>query len=190
MCWSNDADPTDSRRRYVLPTDKNNLRLNYGSSPNDLRHRFTFSPTYAIPGMKSPAPDARRLVGQRHRGCADGAALEPERHDFDVDWLGTGENNTLDSAAASPVLELQRAASAFSNTGPTPHSLLRRPWGLHSVCTSSYAGRDTSGLPERGAGPLRGQCPTSTACARGTRKFRLLHPKRRRSDSSRLRNRR
>jgi hypothetical protein len=26
----------------------------YGSSNNDLRHRFTFSPTYLIPGMKSP----------------------------------------------------------------------------------------------------------------------------------------
>jgi hypothetical protein len=38
----------------ILPSDKNNLRLNYGNLATDLRHRFTFSPTYNIPGVKSP----------------------------------------------------------------------------------------------------------------------------------------
>jgi hypothetical protein len=36
------------------PVDTYNVRLNYGNGDNDIRHRFTFSPTYAIPGMKSP----------------------------------------------------------------------------------------------------------------------------------------
>ena len=38
----------------MLPSDGNNLRLDYGSSATDLRQRFTFSPTYLIPGIKSP----------------------------------------------------------------------------------------------------------------------------------------
>jgi TonB dependent receptor-like, beta-barrel len=37
-----------------FPIDSNNIRLDYGNSDNDIRHRFTFSPTYAIPGRKSP----------------------------------------------------------------------------------------------------------------------------------------
>ena len=43
-----------SKAAPTVVTDKNNLLLNYGNSASDLRHRFTFSPSYAIPGMKSP----------------------------------------------------------------------------------------------------------------------------------------
>ena len=35
----------------VIPSDPG---INYGTSNNDIRHRFTLSPTYLIPGMKSP----------------------------------------------------------------------------------------------------------------------------------------
>ena len=34
----------------LVPSNNADLRLNYGTSDNDLRHRFTFSPTYLIPG--------------------------------------------------------------------------------------------------------------------------------------------
>ena len=36
----------------ILPSDKNNLLLNYGNIATDLRHHFTFSTTYVVPGMK------------------------------------------------------------------------------------------------------------------------------------------
>ena len=36
------------------PIDSNNVRALYGSSQFDIRHRFTFSLTYAIPGIKTP----------------------------------------------------------------------------------------------------------------------------------------
>ena len=38
----------------LLQSDNSNARLNYGGTSTDLRQRFTFSPTYLIPGMKSP----------------------------------------------------------------------------------------------------------------------------------------
>jgi hypothetical protein len=37
-----------------FPIDSYNVRLDYGNGDNDIRHRFNFSPTYAIPGRKSP----------------------------------------------------------------------------------------------------------------------------------------
>ena len=37
-----------------LPLDSHNLRAQYGSSDWDIRHRFTLSLTYALPGVKSP----------------------------------------------------------------------------------------------------------------------------------------
>lgn len=40
---------------FVMPSDNSNLRLNYGNASYDLRHRFIFSPTYRIPGVKAPA---------------------------------------------------------------------------------------------------------------------------------------
>jgi hypothetical protein len=40
---------------FVMPSDNSSLRLNYGNASYDLRHRFIFSPTYRIPGMKTPA---------------------------------------------------------------------------------------------------------------------------------------
>ena len=37
-----------------MPTDKNHLGLDYGNGAMDVRDRFTFAPTYNIPGFKSP----------------------------------------------------------------------------------------------------------------------------------------
>ena len=41
--------------RFTSPIDNANLRSIYGTSDLDIRHRFTYSITYAIPGVKSPA---------------------------------------------------------------------------------------------------------------------------------------
>jgi carboxypeptidase family protein/TonB-dependent receptor-like protein len=43
-----------SPSQFTLPPNEIGDRLLYGNSNNDIRHRFTFSPTYQIPGIKSP----------------------------------------------------------------------------------------------------------------------------------------
>jgi hypothetical protein len=116
----NDADPNDSGGTTVIPTDKNNLRLNYGSSPNDIRHRFTFSPAYAIPGMKSP--------GQMLEGWSVNAIVTVQTglrwnpsDTTSTDWLGTGEkSNTLTGTGVTQYWNYSGPTSAFSNTGQHP----------------------------------------------------------------------
>jgi hypothetical protein len=49
-----ELDTQSGSSKETVATDKNNQRLNYGNSAYDLRHRFTFSPTYLIPGVKAP----------------------------------------------------------------------------------------------------------------------------------------
>jgi hypothetical protein len=39
---------------FELPIDSNKVRALYGTTEFDVTHRFTFSTTYAIPGMKAP----------------------------------------------------------------------------------------------------------------------------------------
>jgi len=73
----------------TVASDKNNLRLNYGNSASDLRHRFTFSPTYNIPGMKSPG---QMLQGWAVSGIVTlQSGLPWSPNDSSVDYLGTGE---------------------------------------------------------------------------------------------------
>ncbi|HLH52865.1 MAG TPA: TonB-dependent receptor, partial [Verrucomicrobiae bacterium] len=68
-----------------------NYSLSYGNSDNDLRHRFTFAPSYAIPGMKTPG---QMLEGWSISSIitmqqgAPWSAWDPTA----FDWLGTGEN--------------------------------------------------------------------------------------------------
>jgi len=76
----------------VVP-DKNNLRLLYGNSAGDLRNRFTFSPSYNIPGFKSPA---QMLQGWSVSGIL---VLQSGQHwspndTSSTDYLGTGELGT------------------------------------------------------------------------------------------------
>ena len=93
----------------LIPTDSTNLLLNYGNGAMDLRHRFTFSPTYQIPGLKSP--------GQMLEGWSVNALVTVQSgfpwnpsDTTTFDWLGTGENGELRNRPRHhPVLELQRA---------------------------------------------------------------------------------
>ncbi len=98
-------------------------RYQYGNSDMDVRHRFRFSPTYAIPGMKSPG---QMLEGWQISGIwalQSGFAWAPNDATHD-DWGGTGENS--DSAIPSPnsgnwqSWNYTGPHSAFSNAGGTP----------------------------------------------------------------------
>jgi hypothetical protein len=115
----------------ILPTDKNNLRLDYGSSTYDLRHRFTFSPTYPIPGMKSPG---QMLEGWSVSGILTvQSGLPWTAADLSTtDWLGTGEiTNQQIGGGVYQYWNYSGPRSAFSNTGPT---------SIPCYGISSYAG--------------------------------------------------
>jgi hypothetical protein len=53
--YSHSLDDDSYNIGQFLPQDSNNPALEYASSDFDIKHRFTFSITYAIPGKKSPA---------------------------------------------------------------------------------------------------------------------------------------
>jgi hypothetical protein len=81
-----------------LQTDSNNPRLFYGNSNNDIRHRFTFSPHYAIPGIKAPAQLLQGWSISAIFLAESGRPWYPQ--DTTTDILGTGEftNSTTKSA--------------------------------------------------------------------------------------------
>jgi hypothetical protein len=76
---------------FLNPIDSNHVRNLYGSSAFDIRHHFTFSVTYAIPGIKSPA---QLLQGWSINSILNLQSSGPWGiNDFTTDFSGTGEIN-------------------------------------------------------------------------------------------------
>ena len=76
---------------FLNPIDSNHVRNLYGSSAFDIRHHFTFSVTYAIPGIKSPA---QLLQGWSINSILNLQSGAPWGiNDFTTDFSGTGEIN-------------------------------------------------------------------------------------------------
>jgi carboxypeptidase family protein/TonB-dependent receptor-like protein len=91
------ADATDQQ---PYPIDARNVRLNYGNSDHDIRHRFTFSPSYLIPGRKSPA---QMLQGWSVSGIITlQSGLPWSNSDVTDDIIGTGEFVGTISSALQP----------------------------------------------------------------------------------------
>jgi TonB dependent receptor len=91
------ADATDQQ---PYPTNAYNVRLNYGNSDYDIRNRFTFSPTYLIPGMKSPG---QMLQGWSVSGIVTlQSGLPWTNSDVTNDVIGTGEFVGTISSALQP----------------------------------------------------------------------------------------
>ncbi len=116
-------DWTKSSQATAALANPANPQYQYGNSDMDVRHRFRFSPTYAIPGMKSPG---QILEGWQISGIwawQSGFAWAPSDATND-DWGGTGENS--DRAIPSPNSGVWQSwnytgpHSAFSNVGDTP----------------------------------------------------------------------
>jgi carboxypeptidase family protein len=116
-----ELDTQSGSSKETVATDKNNLRLNYGNSAYDLRHRFTFSPTYLIPGMKSPG---QMLEGWSVNGIVTlqgGLPWNPSDLTSN-DLTGTGENkNTQVGNGSDQYWNYTGPASAFkSGANPIP----------------------------------------------------------------------
>ena len=115
--WSKNSNGT------AMATDPNNPRLDYGNSDNDIRNRFTFSPTYLIPGIKSPG---QMLEGWSVSGILllqGGLPWFPFDNSTD-DFLGNGENKNNFNSTNSGVLQFWNYSgprSAFTaNSTPIP----------------------------------------------------------------------
>ena len=144
--------------RNVLPSDGNNLRLNYGSSSTDLRQRFTFSPTYLIPGMKSPGQMLQGWSVNAILTLQSGLHWTPSDATRD-DLLGTGENtNAGIGGGVTQYWNYSGPRSAFAVTGPNAipcygkytgcvTTFIAAPAAIQSACLAAaqapYAGNTT-----------------------------------------------
>jgi len=112
------TDGNSTNNGSALVADKGNLALNYGNNTNDQRNRFTFSPTYVIPGIKSPG---EMLEGWSVNGILtlqSGLAWSPNDATLN-DWLGTGENtNSGIGAGTTQFWNYAGSRSAFDDPGP------------------------------------------------------------------------
>jgi len=94
---------------FLLAPRGTDFRTSYGNSNNDIRHRFTFSPSYNVPGIKSPA---QMLQGWSLSGILtlqNGQPWSP----YDAtsnDLLGTGEFNSQPNIGG--------AAQSWNYSGP------------------------------------------------------------------------
>jgi hypothetical protein len=101
----------DNANGSLLPATNGTLSVAYyGNGANDIRHRFTFSPTYAVPG--------RKFAGQMLEGWSVNGILTLQTgmpwspFDQNNDFLGTGEVNAASKANASGV------SQPWNYTGP------------------------------------------------------------------------
>jgi len=94
---ANDFWYTQNFASLLIPADNNQINRGYGTSNNDIPDRFTFSPTYKIPGKKMP--------GQMLEGWAISSIVTMQTGqpwwpvDTSKDILGTGEFKTQVSSA-------------------------------------------------------------------------------------------
>ena len=132
----------------LVPSNNADLRLNYGTSDNDLRHRFTFSPTYLIPGMKSPAQMLEGWSVSSILTLQDGLPWWP--NDTTNDFLGTNEfGNSVAGAAAQP-WNYSGPTSAFKS-GPTAIPCFGGASGCAPYTTGTVTmpdGRVLNGVPQ------------------------------------------
>jgi hypothetical protein len=78
---------------FLQPIDSNNIKNLYGNSAFDIRHHFTFSTTYALPGVKAPF---QLLKGWSLNSIINlQSALPWGVNDLTTDFSGTGEINSI-----------------------------------------------------------------------------------------------
>ena len=128
-------DWTKSSQATAALANPANPQYQYGSSDMDVRHRLRFSPTYAIPGMKSPGQMLQGWQVSAIWAWQTGFAWAPDDATTD-DWGGTGENS--DRTIPNPNSGVWQSwnytgpVSAFTNAGDTPIPC----YGQASGCTA------------------------------------------------------
>jgi hypothetical protein len=139
-----DQNSNSSLINAPLQIDERNPGLAYGNSNNDIRHRFTFSPHYAIPGIKAPAQMLQGWSISALFIAESGRPWYPQ--DTTTDLLGTGDftNSTTKSPQLWNYSGPRSAFTATSGTIPCFGPLAGCTPGIPAVCTNAaqapYAG--------------------------------------------------
>jgi hypothetical protein len=93
--YSHALDDVSQNFGSTTPLHNENPGLNYGNSDYDIRHRFTFEATYALPGLKSPA---QLLQGWQINSILTWQTATPWAvQDTANDFSGTNEVNNPNS---------------------------------------------------------------------------------------------
>jgi hypothetical protein len=115
-------DWTKNSQATSVLADPARPQYQYGHSDLDLRHRLRFSPTYQIPGIKSPG---QMLQGWQISGILalqSGFAWAPNDNQTN-DWGGNGEfanNSTPNNNGAWQSWNYTGPSSAFNGNGDVP----------------------------------------------------------------------
>ena len=89
--YSHATDDVSQNFGSTTPLHNENPGLNYGNSDYDIRHRFTFELTYALPGIKTPG---QILQGWQVNSIVTLQTATPWAvQDLSNDFSGTGEVN-------------------------------------------------------------------------------------------------
>jgi hypothetical protein len=136
-----DIESSSSISQQAFPVDAFNPRLGYGSTNSDIRHRFTFSTTYAIPGIKSPAQLLRGWSISSIVTLQGGLPWYPI--DASNDFTGTNEVN----AGGVQTWNYSGPRSAFSSGphaipcfGNLPGCAAAVPAACTTAATAAYPG--------------------------------------------------
>jgi hypothetical protein len=115
-------DWTKSSQNTSAEANPANPQYQYGNSDMDVRHRLRFSPTYTIPGIKTPGQMLEGWKISAIWALQTGFAWAPNDQTKN-DWGGTGENGNPIARPNGGVWQswnYSGPVSAFSNNGDTP----------------------------------------------------------------------
>jgi hypothetical protein len=113
---------TKSSQNTSALADPSNPNYQYGSSDNDLRHRFRFSPTYDLPSIKSPLQLLQGWQISAIWAIQSGFAWAPNDQTSN-DWAGNGENGNPTASPNGGVWQTWNYSGpkgVFSGVGATP----------------------------------------------------------------------
>jgi hypothetical protein len=130
--WAHALDEYSSGAWTGLPQDSYNPSENYGNGTNDIRHRFTLSPTYLIPGIKCPG---QMLQGWSVSGIVTAQTGAPFWiTDSKTDFSGTGEfaDSSDGGGAVGSAWNYSGPLSAFATDKANPIPC----FGTISGCTA------------------------------------------------------
>jgi len=102
-----------------VPGDPSNPNYMYGNSDLDVRNRFRFSPSYRIPGIKSPGQMLQGWTISGVWSLQNGFAWAPDDPKTN-DWGGTGENGDSTGGGVWQSWNYLGPHSAFNSVGINP----------------------------------------------------------------------
>lgn len=120
------------------PTEINNPTSEYGNAASDIRHRFTFGPSYLVPGRKGFGQMLEGWQLASTLSIYSGRAMDPT--DATDDLSGTGQ-----TGAAADHWTLVGSPSAFDGFGGT--STIPCFDANASTTSGTWKGACTAGLP-------------------------------------------